>query len=96
MYSKSSVTWVTADSVSMVYEALSAGCRVGVIAVDWKKPNKIQKGVELLVSNNRILSHNRWEANHKWPSNGELNEAKRCAKEILNRWWPDRLKDHLQ
>lgn len=46
-----SYVWVTADSASMLYEALSAGARVGVVALDLKRPdqaNKHQRGIDAL------------------------------------------------
>ncbi len=92
MYAQSRYTWVTEDSVSMVYEALSAGCSVGVLSIDWKKKrNKIVQGIESLVKQKKILTFKMWEGENNWPTNSELNEANRCAKEILKRWWPDRL-----
>lgn len=93
MYSKSRYTWVTEDSVSMVYEALSAGCCVGVLPIQWKKKkNKFIQGIELLVRQNKIITFNMWKETREFPMNSQLNEAERCAKEILKRWWPDRLR----
>lgn len=92
-YAKSKFTWVSADSVSMVYEALSAGCLVGVLSVDWKhKENKIARSVGLLEKNNKIVPFEVWKNNMTaWPAHSGLNEASRCAEEILQRWWPERL-----
>ncbi|MGI9535859.1 MAG: ELM1/GtrOC1 family putative glycosyltransferase, partial [Desulfocapsaceae bacterium] len=50
MYRIHGSIWITADSISMVYEALSAGCRVGVLPVHWrKKNNKFQRSLEYLL-----------------------------------------------
>jgi len=38
--------WVTEDSVSMIYEALTAGCRVGIIEIDRLKADRIVKSVQ--------------------------------------------------
>ena len=40
--------WVTEDSVSMIYEALTAGCRVGVIEIDRIKQDRITASVDQL------------------------------------------------
>ena len=49
-YDDSDRVWVTADSVSMVFEALTAGCRVGILPVDWKRGrNKIKRSADLLI-----------------------------------------------
>ena len=85
--------WVTADSVSMVYEALTAGCRVGILPVAWKNPqNKFQCGIDDLNANGLILDYSRWQKGQQWPEILKpLDEAERCASEILRRWWPKRL-----
>jgi len=92
-YAKSKFSWVSEDSVSMVYEALSAGCRVGVLSVNWKnKENKIACAIGLLEKNRKIVSFDKWKNNNAaWPDHDGLNEAERCAVEILKRWWTDRL-----
>jgi mitochondrial fission protein ELM1 len=92
-YSAHAQVWVTADSVSMVYEALSAGCRVGVLPVAWKHAqNKFQQGIDDLKANGLILDYRQWQKGQQWPAvRKPLNEAERCAREILKRWWPERL-----
>ncbi len=86
-------TWVTADSISMVYEALSAGCRVGFIPVAWKKAtNKFQRSLDYLQDKKLVISLERYLQGGIEPDSFEaLDEADRCAKEILRRWWPKNL-----
>ncbi len=92
-YRTSGSVWVTADSISMVYEALSAGCRVGVLPIAWKKKNnKYQRSLHYLLKEKLIVSleqfvHGAALAENRAP----LDEADRCAKEILRRWWPKNL-----
>lgn len=45
--------WVTEDSVSMIYEALTAGCKVGVIAIERLKQDRITASVDLLLQQKR-------------------------------------------
>jgi mitochondrial fission protein ELM1 len=92
-YSSHAQVWVTADSVSMVYEALTAGCRVGILPVAWKQTqNKFQRGINDLNANGLILDYRQWIEGQQWPIVSKpLNEAERCAREILKRWWPERL-----
>ena len=91
-YAKSSIVWVSADSVSMVFEALSAGCRVGVLSVDWKKDNnKIARAVKLLEQQKKIISFENFINKPEYAPQCALNEASRCAVEILRRWWKNRL-----
>ncbi len=91
-YAKSNAVWVSADSVSMVYEALSAGCRVGILPVDWKKKGtRLARAIDLLEKNNKIVSYASFMQNAAYPDHSLLNEARQCAAKILERWWPERL-----
>lgn len=92
-YVSNSQVWVTADSVSMVYEALTAGCRVGVLPVKWKKPNnKFQNGIDDLREHGMVVDFHQWTNGEQLPiTSTPLNEAARCAEEILKKWWPERL-----
>lgn len=92
-YSESSMAWVTADSVSMVYEALTAGCKVGILPVAWKRAdNKFQRSIDDLYAAGWAISYEKWHVGHPMPGHPvPLNEAQRCAVEILRRWWPERL-----
>ena len=84
--------WVTADSISMVYEALTAGCRVGILPVQWKKRgSKYEKGINYVLSEGWAVSYDQRQEGKMPTLRGSLDEASRCAEEILRRWWPDRL-----
>lgn len=89
-YASSRVVWVTADSISMVYEALSAGCCVGILPVEWKKEkNKFKTSGDYLLENGLAVPFASWkQGKAKFTSKSDpLNEAKRCAEEIVNRWY---------
>lgn len=91
-YAEHAVVWVTADSISMIYEALSAGCRVGILPVRWKHPgNKFQRSIDNLVRHGlvSVFTPERVAVPPLHPH--PLDEASRCAREILKRWWPRRL-----
>ncbi|SHO45963.1 mitochondrial fission ELM1 family protein [Desulfopila aestuarii] len=89
-YAQSTYTWVTADSVSMVYEAVTAGCRVGVLPVKWNNPNnKFQKSLDYLHERKLIAMYdNEGQNSLDECDSGNFNEARRCALEILNRFFP--------
>ena len=92
-YAANHHVWVTADSISMVYEALSSGCNVGLIPVDWKTDNKFARSEVTLVSKKYVTSYEKWlKTNCYTHTNRSLNEAKRCAEAILQKWWPERLR----
>ena len=91
-YAEHAVVWVTADSISMIYEALSAGCRVGILPVRWKHPaNKFQRSIDDLVQNGYAVVFADGRPQVSPPIAPPLDEASRCAREILKRWWPRRL-----
>ncbi len=93
MYRLHGSVWITADSISMVYEALSAGCRVGVLPVRWRqKNNKFQRSLDYLLDKKMIVTHSLFlKGEPQWLKPEPLNEADRCAREILRRWWPKNL-----
>lgn len=92
-YARSEMVWVTADSISMVYEALSAGCRVGIMPVQWrKKRSKFRTAETELIENGWAISYeDRIQKEKIQLKDVRFNEALRCAEEILRRWWPGRL-----
>lgn len=46
--------WVTEDSVSMLYEALTAGIRVGILPAPKKKLGRVVSGVKRLVEQKKV------------------------------------------
>ncbi len=88
-YNKSTFVWVTSDSISMIYEALTAGCTVGLFPMAWKKSgNKFQKNETMLFDKNMTLSFAMWEQNGLYLNQQQnINEAQRCAEHILETLW---------
>lgn len=72
--------WVTEDSVSMLYEALTAGCRVGVIALKRLKQDRITNSVDALLSQQWVGAA---FALNELPQAQQLNEADRVADLVL-------------
>ena len=81
--------WVTADSVSMLYEALSAGAVVGVMELPLKRPkrsNKLVRGLLKLRENGQIhLSHESPRMPVKAVTSTTMSESRRCADIVLER-----------
>ena len=90
-YDRNSMVWVTADSISMIYEALTAGCRVGIFPMQWLgKNSKFQRNENILVDKRLVTPFSSWEQGKMTPVESiELNEARRCAERILQKWWPE-------
>ncbi len=87
-YAWASTVWVTADSMSMIYESLTAGCNVGIFPVKWKTDNnKFQASIDYLLGKELIISYQENATNRPPHHLGTFNEAKRCAIEILQRFF---------
>ena len=82
--------WVTADSMSMVYEALSPVAGSVCYRLMEADNNKFRRSAEYLIENGLAVSFRPGlpEAKGDGPENEPLNEAKRCAEEIVKRWLP--------
>ena len=74
---KAEVVWVTEDSVSMIFEALTAGCQVGIIEIDRLKSDRITQLLDQLLSNDLL------DKQHIKLLNLKLDEASRVADILL-------------
>ncbi len=79
--------WVTEDSVSMIYEALTSGARVGVLSVPRKRrQSRVLAGIDQLAEDGFLTRFSAWQENHRLAEAPEiLREADRCAGEVLER-----------
>ncbi|MYE10290.1 MAG: nucleoside-diphosphate sugar epimerase [Gammaproteobacteria bacterium] len=81
--------WVTADSVSMLYEALSAQATVGVIALKKRRPhrgNKLSRGIALLRAQGHVyLSSDGYRLRDALPPPHFFSESRRCADIVVRR-----------
>jgi mitochondrial fission protein ELM1 len=81
------VAWVTEDSVSMLYEALTAGAACGVLPVPVKRRGRVQQGLQRLLDDAVVTSFAAWLAGRPLAAaDPPLDEAGRCADWILDRW----------
>jgi mitochondrial fission protein ELM1 len=76
--------WVSEDSVSMVYEALGSGARVGLLKVRRRGFSRITRGVDRLVNEGWVGVPGEMQL-AKGPGR-VLNEADRCAQWIDEQW----------
>lgn len=77
--------WVSEDSVSMVYEALTAGCRVGLLQLQADRGSRVARGVARLVEEGRVTPFTRWRESGVLGVTAEFNEAARVAPLLLER-----------
>ncbi len=91
-YARAEVAWITSDSMSMIYEALTAGCKIGLFLIDWKNGhNKFAGNEQLLQERSLAVAFAEWQQNGEYCSSGKLNEARRCADIIMEKWWTENL-----
>ena len=75
--------WVTEDSVSMIYEALTSGAMTGAIRLTKRKATRVTEETDRLVSEGRVATLQEENKTHELQ---QLNEADRCAKLLLEKF----------
>lgn len=79
--------WVTEDSASMVYEALTAGGAVGVLPVPRRGSSRVARGLDQLRQQGWITCFADWERGQALrPPPHRLAEADRCAAIVEERF----------
>ncbi|MFO7552002.1 MAG: ELM1/GtrOC1 family putative glycosyltransferase [Haliea sp.] len=82
-YARSGVIWVTEDSASMVYESLSCGAAVGILAVPARRAGRVGQGIRNLLRQGRLQRLEDLEARGRMSTpQSPLQEATRIAREI--------------
>jgi hypothetical protein len=77
--------WVSEDSVSMIYEALSSGARIGLLSVPrLNRSSRVLRGIDELVEAGYLTPFSAWQRTGQLrPAPEALNEAARCAGIVL-------------
>ncbi len=79
--------WVSEDSVSMVYEALTGGGAVGVLDVPSKHRGRVAAGIDALIENRWATRFVDWQPGSQLsPPPTQLDEARRCAEIVCQRF----------
>jgi mitochondrial fission protein ELM1 len=80
------IVWVTEESVSMIYEALTAGCRVGLLQLpDKEHGSRVMQGIQRLVSAGMVMTFTDWQHTGNLRAAHHFNEANRVAALLLKR-----------
>jgi mitochondrial fission protein ELM1 len=81
------LVWVTQDSVSMLYEALTAGAATGLLAVPRRRLGRVGTGLHRRVEAGKLTPFAAWyKGTALKPPVQALNEASRCARWIVAKW----------
>ena len=79
--------WVTEDSVSMVYEALTANVATGLLQVPEKRASRVARGIAALVGDGLVTRFADWQGGKKLEAPAvPFNEASRVAAWIGEKW----------
>ncbi|MDP8567977.1 mitochondrial fission ELM1 family protein [Methylophilus aquaticus] len=86
-----SSAWVTEDSVSMVYEALTAQVAVGLINLSAKGVSRVSLGIEKLIDRQLVARYDPYGLYRQYmrPVLG-FNEASRCSDALLSYFYFNR------
>ncbi len=87
MLQQSGRVWVTCESMSMIYEALTAGSAVGLLELAEKRRSRVVQSAEGLVEKGLVTNWSAWrDGNELTPPSRPLCEADRCADEVIRRF----------
>jgi len=88
MLERAAEVWVTQDSVSMVYEALTSGAAVGLLAVPWRSVrDRLARGVAQLAKDGLVTAFADWRQGRALCTPAEpFDEAARCAAWLVRHW----------
>ena len=78
--------WVSEDSVSMLYESLGSGAPTGLLQVPRQRENRVTRGIDHLIAEGTVTPYAQWRTDPQLPPPPAMDEAGRCAEEILRRW----------
>jgi uncharacterized protein len=82
----SSTIWATADSITMISEALTSGAAVGLLSMPEKRQGRITTATKRLSSSGLVTTYAAWEKGRPLsPPGREINESTRCAEILLER-----------
>ena len=72
----------------MVYEALTAGAAVGILELPWKQSGRVSQGLERLAVEGWVTPFADWRVDRRLRRpDRPFNEAERCARWIVERWF---------
>ncbi len=85
--SRSGTVWVSEDSASMVYEALTAGVSTGLLPVPRLRDSRVSRGVSGLARDRLLTPYAAWvEGAALSPPEHAFNEADRIAAWMIEQW----------
>ncbi len=78
--------WISEDSISMIYEALTAGCRVGLLPLPRKSASRLHRAIDQLLHGSFVCAYRDWLDGAMLAAPPRpLDEANRCARLLLDK-----------
>tara|TARA_B100001173_G_scaffold26328_1_gene20733 strand:- start:1389 stop:2297 length:909 start_codon:yes stop_codon:yes gene_type:complete len=83
-FNNTKTSWISEDSISMIYESLTAGQQVGILKQKKSKNNRIKNSLNMLRKEGYIFYDE--DGNYKINRKVKIfpNEAKKCATWLIN------------
>lgn len=82
---ESKIAWVSPDSASMVYEALTAGAQVAALSLPPSQKNsRVRSGLSDLHQKSLLVTFEDWQKNQSYQEPVYLNEADRAARWLID------------
>lgn len=83
---RSGTVWVTCDSMSMIYEALTAGAQVGLLELDPTSRGRISSNIRRLIRSSLVTASSDWlQGRPLLASAKSFSEADRCSRIVVER-----------
>jgi uncharacterized protein len=83
---RAGTVWVSEDSMSMIYEALSTGAAVGILRVQRKNEGRLAQVAQSLANKGLLTLFDDWLSGQALvPPAQPLSESIRCAEAVLER-----------
>lgn len=81
--------WVSEDSISMIYEAVTSAAKVGLLQLDRKRKNRVTMCVDNLIHDGCVTPWTQWQTTGNLVEPPEIiSESDRAAQAILRRFLP--------
>lgn len=83
----SGVAWVSCDSMSMIYEALTSGTRLGLLELPAMTQDRISQNIQRLCGTGLTVTTSQWLAGRKLPMPARpFSESNRCSEIVVERF----------
>ncbi len=80
------IRWITEDSISMIYESLTAGGNAYIFQMPRLREDKVTASLDTLYQSGHLQGFETWQQNESGLKHMTLNESARCAALVYKRF----------